>query len=257
MNKSYQKKYADYYDILYQDKNYEEEIDFLEMIFRKYLKKKPRTVLDLACGTGGHLIPLARRGYQVSGLDLSEGMIAAAKNKAIKENLKINFYRAPMQKFSLSKKFDIIISMFSTVNYLTEYKDLKYFLKNVNNHLSRNGLLIFDVWNALSVLDHYDPYREKKVKKNETEIKRIAVTKIDEAQQLCWVDYHCMIYNNHKKINEFDDHHQLKFFFIDELKNYLEDAGFKILAIGPFLNIDKQITKNDWDISFVVKKTTL
>lgn len=173
MTKSFQKKYAARYDILYQDKNYEEEIDFLERIFRKYLKKKPKTILDLACGTGSHLLPLAKRGYQVSGLDLSEGMLEAAKDKTKKENLKINFYRARMQKFSLNQKFDVITSMFSTVNYLTEYKDLKSYLKNVNLHLNQNGLLIFDVWNALLVLDHYGPYREKKLKKGKLKSKEL------------------------------------------------------------------------------------
>jgi len=251
---SFQKKYADDYDLLYQDKNYREEVDFLEEIFRKYLKKRPKTILDLACGTGGHALLLAERSYKVSGLDISVGMLERAKEKAKNKKLKINFYQAPMQKFSLNQKFDVIISMFSTVNYLTEYEDLKSYLKNVNFHLKQNGLLIFDVWNALSVLDHYDPYREKKAEKGKIEIKRIAKTRIDEIRQLCWVDYHCLVYENHKKIDEFDDHHQLKFFFIDELKNYLEDAGFKILAISPFLDIDKTITKNDWDISFIAQK---
>jgi len=254
MSISFQKKYAEYYDILYKDKDYNQEVDFLEEVFRRYLKRKPRTILDLACGTGGHALILAERGYKVSGLDISNGMLERAKEKAKERKLEISFYKAPMQKFSLNQKFDVIISMFSAINYLREYKDLKSFFRNVYKHLKSNGLLIFDVWNAFSVLDHYDPYREKKVKKGKIEIKRIAKTRIDQIEQLCWVDYHCLVYKSHKKVDEFDDHHHLKFFFVSELKSYLEDAGFEILAIGPFLNINKPITKRDWDITFVAKK---
>jgi predicted TPR repeat methyltransferase len=55
------KDYAKYYDLLYQEKNYEEECDFIEQVFRGFSKLKVKSILELGCGTGGHAIPLARR----------------------------------------------------------------------------------------------------------------------------------------------------------------------------------------------------
>ena len=254
MVKSFQKKYAVYYDILYQDKNYEEEIDFLEEIFDKYLKKRPKKILDLACGTGSHLLPLAKRGYQVSGLDLSGGMLELAKIKAKKENLKINLYHSSMQKFSLGKKFEVIISMFSAINYLIEYNDLKSFLKNVRDHLDQNGLFVFDFWNGLAVIDHFDPYREKEIGFSGGKIKRISRTTVDEVTQLCSVNYECQLTIVGKNIQIFKEKHILKFYFIDEIKNYLEDAGFSVLKILPFLELGGKVGKSQWDLTVICEK---
>ena len=74
------KEYADAYDYLYQDKDYKKECDFLEEIFSKF-SSGVKSVLDLGCGTGGHAAILAKRGYQVVGVDRSEEMIEIAKKK--------------------------------------------------------------------------------------------------------------------------------------------------------------------------------
>ena len=74
---------AEVYDLIYKDKDYERECDFLEEIFKKYSTIFPvKTVLDAGCGSGGHAIPLAKRGYRVVGFDLSEVMISQARKKA-------------------------------------------------------------------------------------------------------------------------------------------------------------------------------
>jgi len=74
-NMPFQKEYAEAYDFLYQDKNYSSECDLIEEIFRKFAPGKIRTILDLGCGTGSHAIPLAQRGYRVTGVDLAENML--------------------------------------------------------------------------------------------------------------------------------------------------------------------------------------
>jgi ubiquinone/menaquinone biosynthesis C-methylase UbiE len=61
MANCFEEKYAQYYDLIYKNKNYKKECDYLEKIFRKFLNKKPKTILDLACGTGSHAIILAKR----------------------------------------------------------------------------------------------------------------------------------------------------------------------------------------------------
>ncbi|MCM8765846.1 MAG: class I SAM-dependent methyltransferase, partial [Candidatus Omnitrophica bacterium] len=175
----FKQKYARYYDLIYKDKNYEEECDYLEEIFKKFLKRRPKTILDLACGTGGHAIPLSKRGYRVTGIDISEPMIKIAQEKARKEKLNIKFYQSKMQEFKLNKKFDCAIAMFSAIDYLTDYFELKRALENISQHLKKDGLFIFDFWNGFAVLDHYSPQRIKIIQDKKIKIKRIAKTKID------------------------------------------------------------------------------
>jgi SAM-dependent methyltransferase len=66
--------YSKYYDILYMDKDYDKECDFVEEAFNKYSLSKPVKILDVGCGTGGHLIPLAKRGYEVVGIMRAYGV---------------------------------------------------------------------------------------------------------------------------------------------------------------------------------------
>lgn len=75
-------RYSNYYDTLYEDKNYGAECDFIETIFSKFYLAPVKHILDLGCGTGGHAIPLAQRGYHVTGIDRSEEMLKKAEEKA-------------------------------------------------------------------------------------------------------------------------------------------------------------------------------
>ncbi len=84
---------AEYYDVIYRKRaeRVEDEIDFVEELFRKEAERKVKKILDLACGTGIPTLELARRGYEVTGLDLHEEMLAVARRKAEGEGLGIEF----------------------------------------------------------------------------------------------------------------------------------------------------------------------
>jgi 2-polyprenyl-3-methyl-5-hydroxy-6-metoxy-1,4-benzoquinol methylase len=72
-------EFAEYYDLIYKEiVNYEKETDDLEKIFAEFYKKKPKSILDVGCGTGSHSLILSTRGYSVTGIDISERMIEEA-----------------------------------------------------------------------------------------------------------------------------------------------------------------------------------
>jgi len=71
----FRKEYADSYDLLYTDKDYKDECDMIEEVFTKYADGPIKSILDLGCGTGNHSIPLAQRGYEVTGVDISSDML--------------------------------------------------------------------------------------------------------------------------------------------------------------------------------------
>ena len=254
MSSSFQNDYAGFYDLLYGDKDYTEEIDFIERIFSEYATEKPVSVLDLACGTGNHLIQLMKRGYQAEGLDLSKGMLEIAEKKLGDLAKQTQLYEGALQNFSIGKTLDAVMIMFSALNYVTTYDDLKTTLRNVHAHLNPGGILYFDGWNGLAVLGMADPYRKKVVEDNALKLERESNTQIDTIAQISRVHYTCRIFENGRSINEFEETHVLKFFFIDELKNYLTDAGFEVLSVGTFLNLDDAISANDFDINFVARK---
>ena len=132
--------YANYYDLIYQDKDYQAECDFLESIFSKYFSKPVRTILDLGCGTGKHDLILQKEGYKITGVDNSKEMLKIAK--ANLKNADINYIEGDIRNINLNKKFDVIISLFHVFSYLTSNEDLDSAFSTVQKHLKENGICI-------------------------------------------------------------------------------------------------------------------
>src|SRR5207247_5343839 len=99
-----------YYEIAF-DMNRKQEVDFLVHCFRRFARRPVKTVLDIACGTGPHLIRLGRRGYRMSGLDLSPENITFLRERAAEERLDVGLHVADMTRFKLPKPVDAAICM--------------------------------------------------------------------------------------------------------------------------------------------------
>src|SRR3989344_6744865 len=155
--------YSHVYDNLYEEKNYEEECDFLEKIF-KASGKEVKTILDLGCGTGGHARVFAKTGYRVTGVAISESMLVIARKKAADENLNINFVLSSIQNFKTEEKFDAVISMFAVMGYLIENEDFSAGVRVAHNHLNEGGVFIFDGWNGFAVLNDRPGPETKEIK---------------------------------------------------------------------------------------------
>lgn len=117
--------YADAYDALYQDKDYESECDLLQLLFQKYATGPIRTILDLGCGTGKHSFSLAGRGFELVGIDRSQEMIARAQKKLpLSCNAKVSFQKADIRKLELGRLFDACLMMFAVLGYQTANADV-------------------------------------------------------------------------------------------------------------------------------------
>jgi 2-polyprenyl-3-methyl-5-hydroxy-6-metoxy-1,4-benzoquinol methylase len=128
------------------------ECDFLETEFgfNKTLK-----ILDVGCGTGRHSIELTRRGYNITGIDLSESQLKRAKEKAELLNLKINFLKEDARNLSFSKEFDVAIMLCEGGFPLMETDEMNYeILKQVTKSLKNKGKFIFTTLNGLFPLYH-------------------------------------------------------------------------------------------------------
>jgi len=115
----------------------------------EYVKQLGSPVLELGCGTGKVLIPIARSGVEVWGLDLSEGMLDVAKKKIQlldKEVAsRITLLKGDMRNFSIPKKFNLITVPFCSFQLLTTIEDQKKTLRCVHHHLTKKGLFIIDL----------------------------------------------------------------------------------------------------------------
>jgi len=246
------KDYGKYYDILYQDKNYEEECNFIEEIFRRYSQKEIKTILDAGCGTGGHAIPMAKRGYKVVGFDASEVMTERAKEKARGLN-NIRFKIMDIRDFHISEKFDACICMFAVIDYITETKDILKALRTIRRHLKENSLFIFDFWNGLAVLRILPSVRVKIMESGGIKVIRTVEPELDAFNHINKSHYRMIVIKDGEVVDEIEETHVIRFYFPREIKHYLEDAGFELIKICPFMDLEGKVDENVWNIMAIAK----
>ena len=155
MKQWYEELFQDYAD-KYDNESYTSgtlgEVDFFEkeIAFNKSVK-----ILDIGCGTGRHSLELARRGYEVTGIDLSEAQLKKAKSISEKENLKIEFQVSDARNFNYKESFDFAIMICEGAFALMETDEMNYsILKNAFSSLKKGGKLIFTSLNGLYPLFH-------------------------------------------------------------------------------------------------------
>ncbi|MFB3885588.1 MAG: class I SAM-dependent methyltransferase [Thermodesulfobacteriota bacterium] len=275
----FRKDYADAYDLLYTDKDYEAECDIIEEVFRCSGNGSIRTILDLGCGTGNHVIPLAQRGYEVTGVDISPDMLRIARSKSdnffgsvstkqtretkqTKETRKTRqtretrktavispvFIQGDVRSLDLGKNFDAVLMMFAVLGYQTTNDDLMATLRTVRRHLKAGGLFVFDVWYGPAVLTIRPSERVKVIPTAEDKIIRATSGDLDTFRHTCEVHYHVWQINGKTVVNETEEKHTMRYFFPQELSFLLSQSNLNLLDIFDFQEIGRVPTVQDWNV---------
>jgi len=198
--------------------------------YRRLVSRYGEPVLELGCGTGRLLIPLAEDGTAITGLDLAPGMLDLARKKAASRSLDISVSTGDIRDFDLGKKFKLILLAANTMMHLVKRDEVEGCLRSVLQHLVEGGRFVVEVYNpSLSLLlsspgtrapvaDYVDPQSGA----------RVVVTSevsYDAATQVNHVTYHYL----HGLIGpETKLHFDMRQFFPQELDALLTHAGFAI-----------------------------
>lgn len=137
------------YEIAF-DLNRKGEVDFLVHCFKTYARRPVRTVLDIACGTGPHLMRLAARGYRMSGLDLSAKNVDFLRERMADKDFAGQLVVGDMTDFRLPQPVDAAICMQDSQGHLLTNEALVSHLRCVARSLRRGGLYVFDRYMASS-----------------------------------------------------------------------------------------------------------
>ncbi len=247
-------QYAQYYDIFYKNKSYKKEILYLERLFKKYRKAKTGTILDVGCGTANHMIPLIKNGYSVTGVDASSQMLKIAREKLDRGGFKADLIKDSSQAFTINRKFDAIVCLFSVINYAAANGDILRTLKNICAHMGRTSIFIFDFWNASAVVDYYRPRERTHFRKNGMDLERQSVTKVYPSQKRSEANYTSPLKQDGRVIRRDKEKHVLKYFSLEEIADCLGRAGLKVVDMHQSLNFAGKIRKDSWDVTAVARK---
>lgn len=226
------KKYARYYDIIYEKMDLQKEVDFIKWAVNKHKNVEGNELLDVACGTGRHALKL-KSSFQVRGVDINQDMLNIAREKLPN----IEFTEGDMKNLNLNHSFDVVICMFSAINYNTSIEELKETLHNFYKHLNHGGVLIFDCGinreNWIEGLVSVDTVVDENLK-----LARICQSQMEDG--IFDANFIFLIKEDGKL--DFDiDQHKLGVFGIEEIINSMSDAGFETFIYSDF-------TKKTWDV---------
>ena len=242
--------YAAAYDALYRDKDYEAECDLVERLAREHGAASVHRVLDLGCGTGGHALVLADRGYEVVGVDRSEEMLALARRKAAGKS--VSFRQGDIRSVELGERFDLVVMMFAVLGYLGGDEDVRAALATARRHFRPSGLLVFDVWYGPAVVAQRPSARLKDVEVPGGRILRRSSGELDEARRLCTVRFQVVEERDGAR-RETEEEHLMRYFSRTDLERLLAEAGLDLLMLSAFPDVDRAPDETTWNVVGVAR----
>ena len=252
MSDTFGAAYAQQYDLLYQDKNYDAEVAWLERLFQAH-DLEGTAVLDLGCGTGQHAIRLARRGYEVTGVDRSPEMLRIARVKAEQSLDELSpqpsFVEGDVTSVRLGgAPFDAALMMFAVLGYQVTNEAVGAALRTVRTHLRPGALFVCDVWYGPAVLSVRPAERTKVVDAPDGQIIRTVHTHLDSFAHRVDVDYRVWRLKDKQVVAESRETHAMRFFFPQELALLFEAAGLSLLELRAFGDSDVPPTESTWSV---------
>ena len=239
--------YSRYYNLLYQDKNYEGEVEYVYDKLKNYLPNINQ-ILELGTGTGIHASLLQKKGLSVTGIELSDEMAQQAREKGIE------CYVNDCSEFSLNKKFDAVISLFHVISYVTENNRLQKTFQKVHEHLNPEGIFLFDVWYSPAVYNLKPETRIKRIENDKIRIIRLAEPVMHYNSNIVVVNYEVLIEEKQSgKITRINETHPMKHFSLPEMQLLASFNGFEILETKEWMT-EKKPSENSWGVCFILRK---
>ncbi len=222
---------APVYDRLNSEVDYEGWADHIERQFAAYAKKKPVSVLDLACGTGSVTAILARRGYDMTGIDLSEDMLAVARAKCDSGHFphSVLLIKQDMAEFELYGTVDAIVCCLDSLNYLTKTDDLHRTFLHVHNYLESDGLFVFDM-NAPAKFENV--YAQNSYILEDEGVFCAWQNDYNEKTKMC--DFYLSIFTENKDGTwaRYDEVQRERCYSLRTVKKLLSDSGFELCSVA-------------------------
>ena len=213
------------YDRLTSDVDYRATVDFyLQILEREGLK--PRTAVDLACGTGSVAVILAEKGMDVVAVDMSEEMLTVAQQKAQELEVQPRFVCQPLQELRLPRGVDMAVCALDSLDYITDPDDCREAVRRVYKSLNPGGIFIFDV-NTPEKLRAMDG---QVFLDEDDDVYCVWRGEFDEETNIC--SYGMDLFQRQGEVwhRSFEEHREYAY-CAEQLMGYLKAAGFTSIEV--------------------------
>ena len=249
--------YSEYYDLLYRDKDYAAEAEYVTRTLRA-ASPEAHTVLEFGSGTGKHGRLLARHGLAVCGVERSESMVAAARqetgNGPLTGDGAFHCMQGDIRTLSLGRAFDAVIALFHVISYQTTNADLLLTFNCAARHLNAGGLFLFDVWHGPAVLRERPSVRVKRVEGESALLTRIAEPELDTNTSVVTVRYTMLAESKvSARLTRFSEEHRMRYLFPTEIDLLAGQSGFKVERSEEFVT-GKPTSESTWGVAYLLRK---
>jgi len=213
------KQSARVYDALYAFKNYAVEAFRVQQFIRQHSQRTPVTLLDVATGTGAHLVHLLKH-YDAEGLDIAPAMLKIARQRMPDTPL----HEASMVDFTLGKTFDVITCLFSSIGYVLTVEALNQTMRTFANHLNPGGMVLVEPWLKPEV------YREGTIHGafvDEPDIKISRMVRSECEGDISVMAMHHLVVTPEDGVTHFVETHRMRMFTHKDYLGALAQAGLR------------------------------
>lgn len=244
--------YARYYNLLYRDKDYAGEVQFVHQLIQRY-RPGAKTILNLGCGTGRHDFEFARLGYTVTGIDISPEMLEVAGKRLAAyndQNTNLMFIEDDIRTARLHKKFDVVVSLFHVMGYQATNDDLQAAFTTAKTHLESGGLFLFDCWYGPAVLTDLPAVRIKRLADDDIEVLRIAEPAMRYNENIVMVHYLVLIIDRLTgAVQRIAETHRMRYLFMPEVVHHLQMQRMCTIKAEEWLT-GNEPSPNTWSVLF-------
>jgi SAM-dependent methyltransferase len=237
-------EYASVYELVNSGKNYELEACFILDLFTKHRSRQPKSLLDIGCGTGGHLSVFESKVPLLAGIELSQPMADIARKKL---SPKTEIHNINFMDYTSNIEFDLIVSLFHVFSYQTDIKKCVDFLENARTSLKSDGILIFDYWNRSAW--EFDPpvTRTKSVENEELKVFRTSSPKIDRLDGCVNISMDLFIKSKSEQgWIQIKEDHEMRAFTKLEVELLCKASGLKVIEFGNWLDKENSLKDSTW-----------
>lgn len=213
---------------------------------------RPRRILDIACGEGTFAIEMARKGFEVVGVDISEEMLKFAEEKARRENVNVKFLCRDMRSLDFDEEFDLVTCWYDSLNYLLTLEDLEKAFASAYRALGNGGLFIFDMNTKYGLAVGW-ARRSCYIEQETEDVLEIHRVSYDFETDTATLRITGFIKEGDAWIR-FDEEHKEKGYTLREIRGCLKRTGFRELACWGNLRDMSEPQPNSGRVFFVVQK---
>ncbi len=241
--------YASLYDRTGQSRFSLRMVLYAFYLWTQHAPYRIQRVLDLACGTGSAAIAMARRGYEVTALDLSATMLDKAKEKAARWNAPVTWLQGDLRDFQAGGPYDAVTCFYDALNYLLVPEELEESFKRVRTHLRHDGLFLFDMITDHAIARTWGETTDTSFDPDLTRIWKSSYDPVSEVGTLHALFFEREADGRYRRIEEV---HRHRGYDAEQVETLLERAGLEVVCAYECLT-ENEPTPTSYRVAYLAR----